>query len=312
MLSSARNPDKPVLRNGRRPGISRRTFLSICGLGGVGGTAAVAAYARWVEPFWPRLVRQEMDLPNLPPAFVGYRIVQVSDLHCDREVPYRYLERQLRRCVELKPDLIVVTGDFLTRGKPWLIQVAEWLFEHVSARDGVLAVLGNHDYHDYYHPRPGTERPWGQIAIDLTAALQRSGVRVLRNTRHEIKRGDARLTVVGVEDLRSGYYSPRRAFAGLDPDTPCIALTHNPDAIADLKDRPCDWVLCGHTHGGQVRIPFFGPLYIPNHSMDYDSGLFDVEGTRLYVNHGLGYLKQVRFNCRPEITEFTLTRQTSA
>lgn len=271
------------------------------GLGLVGGI-----YARYIEPFRPKLERIPMDLSNLGEPFAGYRIIQLSDVHVGREMPTRYLEEQFAKCAAMKPDLIVVTGDFLTNAYPGQIETACGLMKGLSARDGILACLGNHDYH---HNKTGPRRPFGTVAKELTAALQNVGVRVLRNEVHVIARGGARLQIVGLDDWWRGFYDSRKAFSRVDPNVPCIALQHNPDAIFDLVNRPCQWVLCGHTHGGQVRVPLVGALYLPVDHTEYDKGLFDVEGTRLYVSRGIGYIHQIRFDCPPEITEFTLTRR---
>lgn len=283
--------------------LSRRLFLAGCGAAGAGALGA-GAYAGFVAPFDVELRRVRMDFAGLPEALTGYRIVQISDLHVCDAMPVEFLAEQLGRCTRMEPDLIVVTGDFLTYGRPEQLDVAVDLMRQATARDGVLAVLGNHDYHLF---PPGGSPRWGEAALSLAARLERVGVRVLRNEMVTIRRGGDALQLVGTDEFRHGYYDARAAFAGVDPRLPCVALQHNPDAAYDLAGRACRWILCGHTHGGQVRLPLVGPLWLPVRNRRFDAGLFDVNGARLYVNRGLGFIRRVRFNCPPEITEFTLT-----
>jgi len=247
-----------------------------------------------------------MDVPRLSPQWEGFRIVQVSDLHVSAAVPFDYLAEQMAACRSLDPDLIVITGDLVTGGERKYLGDVTRLVGQLAARHGVLAVLGNHDYYNFYERRR-TGCRLRSIAAPLTAALHDAGAIVLRNSSWTLERGLARLQFVGLEDWLSGRFDAAAAFAQVDPQVPCIALSHNPDTIVPLREHPCDWVLSGHTHGGQVRLPLIGPLYVPVRHREYDAGLFRVGRTRLYVNRGLGYVARVRFNCPPEITVFELT-----
>lgn len=295
--------------SGQRRKLSRRAFLLRCGAGLLGTGLVGGAYARYVEPFWPELARVPLDLPNLPSAFEGFRIIQLSDIHVAPILPMDYLRKQFDRSAALGADLIVLTGDYLTCGYEVRLDLVGELVARLRAKHGVLAILGNHDYFFYRPDLPPTQKRAGEIAAQVVATLRTGGVRVLRNELHTLEIGGARLQIVGLDDLWGGGYSPRRAFQDVNPDRPCIALSHNPDTMDQLQHCPCDWVLSGHTHGGQVRLPLFGPLILPNKRREYSAGLYEVGGKRLYVNRGLGYIRQVRFACRPEITEFTLTRR---
>jgi uncharacterized protein len=287
--------------------ITRRAFLRrLCG-GGAGTVALAglgAGYAHYVEPFWPTVECLPLDLPRLHPALVGLRLVQLSDLHLSPHMRHDYLRAQLRRCQELSPDLIVLTGDFITDADPRFLGELQELLDILHAPLGCFAVLGNHDCSvhsvDCTHSDP-------ILAARIEQALTGSGVTVLRNRRQVVEHDDARLQLVGLDDLWSRWFDADKAFADVDPNLPCITLAHTPDSYYLLRDKPWHWLLCGHTHGGQVRIPFLGAPYLPVHSRKYDAGLFRVGDQRLYVNRGLGYLHQFRFNCRPEITVFTLT-----
>lgn len=287
--------------------LTRRAFLLRVAGGGLGGLAAAtlgAGYARYVEPFWPAVEAQAMDLPQLAPALAGLRIIQLSDLHVDRGMRLDYLREQFQHCLSLAPDLIVLTGDYITRADARYLDELKSLVSLLRAPLGVFAVLGNHDWAVY---SAGRARRMPALATGVQAALSAAGVMVLRNECVRVVRGGAALQLVGLDDLWSGCFDAGKAFADTDPTLPCVALTHNPDSIDQLRDQPCDWILCGHTHGGQVRVPLCGAPLLPVRHREYDQGLFHVGGQRLYVNRGLGYLRCVRFNCRPEITLFTLT-----
>ncbi len=289
--------------------LTRRAFFLRCGLGGLGTALAGGSYARYVEPFWPRVERLRMDFPGLHTDLCGLRVLQLSDLHVSRLISDDYLRQQLDRCSGMKPDVIVITGDFITGGEPPRLDAVIALLSRLRAAHGVYAVLGNHDYNVYERRKAGRFAGDAAVANRVAATLARCGVSVLRNQVATVRVGAGRLQLVGLEDLWGGAFDPLHAFAHVAPDVPCLALVHNPDAIDFLDDRPCRWVLCGHTHGGQVRLPLVGALVLPVKHREYDEGLFDVHGRRLYVNRGLGFMgMQLRFLCRPEITEFTLCR----
>lgn len=306
MLHVNPHADRKPPAGGRR--LSRRALLY--GLAGTGtlfaGGGGALGYARYVEPYWPVLERRRMVLPKLPPGLAGLQIAQLSDLHLSECIPPSFLQEHLARVVARQPALIFLTGDYVTAGNWKWIQQLPNVLRGLSAPCGVYAVLGNHDY-GVYHPFP-TPRGRG-IGDRVTAALEQIGIVVLRNTACVVEVAGARLQLVGVDDEWSGYCDPEAAFAGADPDLATIALTHNPDTVVErLAHCAYDWVLCGHTHGGQVRIPFYGAPVLPIRNRRYDAGEFDVHGKKLYVNRGLGCIRQVRFNCRPEMTLFTLAQ----
>jgi predicted MPP superfamily phosphohydrolase len=299
--------DQPPKLRKRR--LTRRALLASC-VGSLGTLAGGVGYAHSIEPFGVRHRRLALDLPGLHPDLLNLRILHLSDLHVAPTVPRDFLRGQIQRCAALDPDLVFLTGDFVTRGD--LTQLAEVgaLMRALRARHGVFAVLGNHDYGVSSSRR---HVPAGNGAAHsgerVAAELAESGVTVLRNGCRTVKVGAGQLQVAGVEDYWSGLYDPGQALANVDPTLPCIVLCHNPDAFVELRQYHCDWVLAGHTHGGQVRIPLLGAPFLPIAHREYDAGLFREGAHTLYVNRGLGYLFQVRFNCRPEFVEFTLTRR---
>ncbi len=298
-------PDKSNDSPLREPRFTRRRLL-IAGSGLFIGGSAGAAYARFFEPFWPAIERLTLDLPGLHDDLVGCSAVQLSDLHVGRDVPAEYLRRQMHAAMSLRPDLILLTGDYVTAGSLRFREDLAALLAILEAPLGVYAVLGNHDCGSY---SPQRRKVGPGLADRVHEVLAETGIVVLRNERAVVARGAGRFQLVGVDDLWSGLCDVERAFAGCDERLPTVTLAHNPDTIELLRERPTHWVLCGHTHGGQVRVPFFGPLILPVRDRRYDAGLIQVGDQRLYVNRGIGFLEPVRFNCRPEITLFTLARR---
>lgn len=294
------------------PALSRRRFLKRALIGGLGATAGAAAYARWWAPFQLEITQHEMPLPNLGADLCGKRLAHITDLHVSDIVPLSYLRDSLAACRARKPDILVFTGDYVTNASRRYLADLDRLFEGVAAPLGVYASLGNHDYHEGCNHRFGCDGGNGEVAELITELLTRRGVRVLRNGLAVVRVGAARLQFAGAEDLWSGYYDPDATFAGVDPSLPCIALSHNPDTIDELRDKPCHWILSGHTHGGQVSLPLIGPPILPVAHRELASGLHRVNGRNIYVSRGVGYVRPVRFMCPPEIAEFTLTRAAGA
>jgi uncharacterized protein len=306
--------------------MNRRRFLTI-GASAVGAVAATGVYAWQIEPFWVELVRRPMPLPDLPPALVGKTLLQVSDIHVGPHVSSDYLMRTLLFAQSLEPDFVAFTGDFVSfRSAHEVKELARVLRSIPRGRLGTVASLGNHDY----------GRNWQDIAVadDVSRVATDAGLVVLRNDVRTI----GGLQFAGLAD----YWSPEfgrehgeppegtllapsaspflragtdavSALRLLAPAQPTVVLSHNPDA-QDLPiwDGVRGWVLAGHTHGGQVRAPFLPPPILPVKNRRYTSGRFEVgSGRTLYINRGLGFLIQIRFAVRPELTLFTLERAPS-
>jgi len=260
-----------------------------------------------IKPHWVEVVEMKLPLPNLPDAFFDKRIVQISDLHCSRAVKKDYLLRCVERINQLDPDMVVLTGDYITyEGKNGYKQQVVDVVGRLQSRQGVYACLGNHDYGfmTRFHQKGRTE-----LREFLTEGMAERGITVLQNESQAITLENQRLWMVGLGDLWSKDFAPAAAFAKVTQNEPVITLAHNPDTLDLLQDYPTDAVLCGHTHGGQINIPLLGPPYLPIKNRQFCAGMFHVYGKSLYVNRGLGRLGRVRFNCRPEITVFTLVRQ---
>ncbi|MGH7162735.1 MAG: metallophosphoesterase [Planctomycetota bacterium] len=281
--------------------LTRRRFLRLLG-GGAAVAAGGASYALLWEPVWLRTARLDLPVPGLDAAFDGYTVAQLSDLHVGCGVPDSLLEEAAAAANAALPDLAVVTGDLVHRGgTPQQVERAAAVLSGLRARDGVVAVLGNHDCGVYAR----TMRARRGTADRLAGALSAAGIRLLRNEAEAIRRGRARLRVAGLGDLWSGEFDPDSARVR-DPSCPTLVLSHNPDTAPGLARRGAELVLSGHTHGGQVRLPFLGAPILPVIHREYAAGLYEVGATRLYVNSGIGWLRRVRFGVRPEVTVLRL------
>lgn len=281
--------------------MNRRDFLRNGALLGAASTVVLGGYTWGVEPHWEEFVEHELPIANLPADLDGARVVQLSDLHVGPQVDDAYLVDAFGRVAALQPDVVVVTGDFLTyhhaRGEAQYGQLRDVLAHFPRGRTATLGVLGNHDY----------GRGWAEadVATKVIAEAARAGIHVLRNEIATVKG----LAVVGVDDLWAHRADPTVALRERVNDA-ALVLCHNPDTLDALPWAGYSgWILSGHTHGGQCKPPFLPPPLLPVKNKRYSAGVIELgDGRRLYINRGLGHLLRVRFNVRPEITVFTLCR----
>jgi len=262
----------------------------------VAAGGATLSYTALVEPFWLELVERDLPIRNLPESLKGKTLVQVSDIHASGRVSENYLIESFTRVDELKPDIIVYTGDFITVDGETEGSMAR-VFPHLpKGRIGTVAILGNHDYGVNW-----AQEEWAQKIIGL---LDARGIPVLRNEVLDV----GGLQILGLDDSWADKIDLVKGLASLEPERASLVLSHNPDTV-DQGDWSGyqGWILSGHTHGGQCKPPFLPPPLLPVTNKLYTSGHFELSGGRdLYINRALGYLHQVRFNVRPEVTVFKL------
>ncbi len=276
--------------------LTRRQFLRVALARALAAPAVallVSSYPLVLEPVWLDITRLRLRMSGLPPALRGLRIVQFSDVHIGPFSHGWFLERAMQALQRTRPDLIVFTGDMITRDAP-LTPEALQPFKGLQAPLGVWGVLGNHDH--------WTDPDRVQHLIE-----QHTPIRVLRNAAVSLTYRGYTLWVVGVDDAWVGADDVDRAFQGVPTDTFRLVLMHEPDAADWLPLTPRTVQLSGHSHGGQVRLPFLGPLMLPYLGRKYDMGLYNVRGAWVYTNRGLGVIAPpIRLNCRPEITVIDL------
>lgn len=238
------------------------------------------------------VTKHRVRLDLLPETFSGLRIVQLTDIHHGLYFPADDLQEAIHVANELEPEIIALTGDYVTLSASYIEPVAEML-EGLKARRGVYAVLGNHDF------RVGAEL--------IVRALRRSGVEVLRNRHVTFRhRGDS-LYLAGIDDLN--YKADlTRAVRGIPAHAATILLSHNPRIIHRAARAGVGLVLSGHTHGGQVRLPLVGSIYGRSPAkLRFKEGWDRLGGTRIYVSRGIGtVILPLRYGCSAEIPAFTL------
>lgn len=245
------------------------------------------------------LRRMSIGIPGLPPAFDGYRIAHLSDLHFGPALTYRTVMSAILVTRDLQADLVVITGDFVTS------QLDKFLMpdalSRLSALDGVWGVLGNHDH---WTDADGVERILGE-----------SGVRVLRNTNTCILRRDAGIWLAGVDDMMAGQDDLDATLAGIPEGAVTLLMAHEPDYADTVTARGrVALQLSGHCHGGAPRIPWLGLQVFPwlvTHGRKYPYGLYHTGNMWVYASAGAGRGSLPRFHGMPEVAEITLTRADS-
>ena len=275
--------------------LTRREFLKWAGAAAVVGTAGAAGYGGVFEAWDYELTETVVGIKDLPERFEGFRIVQVSDVHHGRLVPIEEVRRVVELANSARADMVALTGDYTTSLRRYVEPCAEALAD-LRAPEGVWAVLGNHDHN--------TDGP-------LTRqALRRRGVEVLTNQNTVLRRGADVLQLAGADDWGWGKADFARAVQGLDKSKPTVMLSHEPMALDVPETRGVSLILSGHTHGGQVALPFVGSpaAYLWKH-LKYLRGMYADEGTQLYVSRGTGMIGvPVRIGARPEVAVLRLQR----
>lgn len=277
-------------------GITRRKFI----LGSGVAAAGLALYSGEIARHEIDMVNTTIRIADLPGPFHGFRIVQLSDIHLDEFTEPFFLEHVVHRVNDLAPDLVLITGDFVTRGSLTFIagrHAAHRCAEILSTlKAEKYTVLGNHDV-----------AVSASLVID---ALRSSGVPILVNQYLAIERSGDRIWLCGTDD--AGVSHPDLDLTiPKKPDGPVILMAHEPDYADTVVQHPrgqfVDLMLSGHSHGGQVRVPLYGPLILPPMGQKYVMGQFQFGKMQLYVNRGIGAVGlPFRFNCPPEITIHTL------
>jgi predicted MPP superfamily phosphohydrolase len=279
-----------VATNGQAPaGLAAAKWL--------GRTWARLSYGRKVEPTWIESNEFALSIKDLPQSLCGLRVAHLTDFHGGQHLPKHYLNEVVERTLSHEPDLIAMTGDYIHKGYRHVDEVAKALGK-LKAPMGVFAVLGNHDFS--VRNASGWRRHKG-LHKAVADALQSHGVRVLRNESAVVQRAGAMLQLAGIDDLWSGECDPDAALKGLCENSPRLVLAHNPLTVEKVEDQRVDLMLSGHTHGGQVHLPGFGPLFMGKKARRLPAGLCHHGRTPVYVNKGVGFGWRFRYGVRPEV-----------
>jgi predicted MPP superfamily phosphohydrolase len=280
--------------------ISRRKFLGLSAAALAGGTLATSLY----EPHETVVSQISLMLKRLPAAFDGIRIAQLSDLHFNSYMTVSHLDRVIELTNAQKPDIVMLTGDFVTAAprRRGVIARAEqaWpcadVLRRIKSPLGCFAVLGNHDY---------------ETNADVVAeALTGSHIQVLRNRAIPLERDGARLWLAGVDNVTVNRARPAYALRGIPKQECTVVAVHEPDIADEIRKLPVDFQMSGHSHGGQIRFPGVGALYLPRWAKKYSLGHYQIGELQLYTNRGIGVIGlPMRFLCPPEISVFTLKKQ---
>jgi len=274
--------------------INRRSFIKLTGATAFAALGVLTAYSLLGnEVNTPVIEHIQIPIPNLPDALDGFRIVQISDIHYYPFTTLELVERAVEMANGLNPDLIVLTGDFVWHEAEHVFDLVPSLAQ-LNAKHGVYAGLGNHDH-------------WTDVDV-VSRAIEQEGLPLLVNQGVPISIGKNTLYLASLDDGWSGKPDLAGAMADWSEDAITVLLMHEPDlAPRYAVDKRIHLQLSGHSHGGQVRLPFYGALILPYLSWKYPIGLYNVDGMWLYTNRGLGTTNvPVRVNCAPEITELTL------
>ncbi|TSC96303.1 MAG: phosphohydrolase [Parcubacteria group bacterium Athens1014_10] len=254
----------------------------------------IAAFSWYIFLFEPnnlQVEKLEIKMENLPFSFNGMKIVQLSDLHSKN---FGGKEKKVLKIIEqINPDFIFITGDFIDRATKDIESCQEfWRALSEKYENRVYGVMGNHEY-------------WNPNYHSIKQNLIDSGINILNNENVKLIKDDDFIYLIGVDDPHSSYDNLFLAMKGIsNKNILKILLAHSPEIIEDAKIKNINLILVGHTHGGQVKIPFVRPIWVPTKDHGkYASGLFKINDSYLYVNRGVGVgFLPIRFNCPPEIT----------
>lgn len=263
------------------------------------GGIAVAVWARFYHPFRVHLKHVIMPLPRRHAHLNGVTIAFVSDFHIGPHFRTDDLKPTIDALRKAEPDILVLGGDYVSESPRFIDPTIRALEDMVStSRLGTWAILGNHDV--------------ANTPERVTEALSTAGINVLVNESAEIITDNGPLWLVGIDDAILGRPDLPGSFRGVPADGAAIALWHEPDRAEHVVDYDPIFLLSGHTHGGQVRLPIVGPIAAPKLGERFVWGRFDIDGMPLYVTSGIGmYRPPVRLNCPPEAVVITLLGETA-
>lgn len=266
---------------------------------GACGALTAGAYPAYFEPRNP-----ELTVNHIPCGLYAHkpvRILHLSDFHASQFVSMDMIQHAIALGLAQKPELICVTGDFITFRGGFDEHRYVTLLRRLSNAAPAFAVLGNHDGGPWAVQHGG----FADHSV-VERILAESGISLLQNRAEDVRLNGGEFALVGVADLWSEEIDAQAAFQKTDRAKPTILLAHNPDTKDALKGYPWNVMLSGHTHGGQVIVPFKGACFAPVQDRRFIAGLKRWGDRQIFVNRGVGNLGGVRFDCRPEVSILTL------
>lgn len=273
--------------------LSLRKIATIIGVLSLIGIAT-AWWSRFVHPFRTQLTHVIMPLPRRHADLDGLSIAFVADTHIGPHFRTDDLGPTIDFLRRSQPDILILGGDYVSESPRFIDPSIDALEDMTStARLGTWAILGNHDV--------------ANTPERVVEALERANIEVLVNRSVEVQTGKGPLWLVGIDDAILGKPDLTEAFGNIPADAPTIALWHEPDLAEQVVPFDPIFMLSGHTHAGQVRLPGVSGIAAPKLGTRYQHGRFDIDGMPLYVSSGIGmYRPPVRFNCPPELVLITL------
>lgn len=305
----------------------------------ISAISIIGIWPRYIEPRLLRTSHLSLKIPNLSANHQGIKIVQISDLHINSFLSDSFLQSLTETVNALQPDIIVITGDLICYGNlDGEEKRLETFLKKLSARHGCFVVLGNHDYAEYVTVGPNgdyvvdnkvkapfskafkrifkpTVPPTKQVTPEaqrtpcnkkLNSLLDRTHFSLLHNETVQTIIKGCPLNITGLGEYTLARAIPSQAFQKYQQGHPGIVLLHNPDGLRLLDGFQGDVVLCGHTHGGQVNLPWVWKKLTILENMEYKQGLFRVDNRWVYVNRGIGGNLPYRWFASPEILSLTL------
>ncbi len=309
--------------------------------------SVIGIWPRFIEPKLLSTTRLNINLPDLPFSFDGFKILFFSDLHISNLTSQRFLKKVISRIRDESPNLILLGGDFLNYSRTDDLAILSSFLKNLSCSHGIYTCLGNHDYKEYvtinensqfvigtskktsilsgFKRLFGKEKSASQIETtiskpiehipELLSLLKACRITVLENEITTIFHEGGRLQIAGIGDIMAGRAMPQKAFTKWDPTIPGIVLSHNPDSWPILSAYPGNLYLFGHTHGGQVNLPWMWRKLTPIINTKLKRGLFYEYGSRpgseekiLYISRGIGSTFPFRWFSIPEIVSITLNK----
>ena len=293
---------------------SRRRFLTLAATGIAAIPFSTMLYGITRGKYAYTVNKVSLKFPDLPPAFSGFKIVQISDIHAGSLDSQQAVARGVKMINEQQPDIVVFTGDLVNSDKDEVDDYID-VFKEISAKYGKFSVLGNHDYYGAPNKGNGEKAYWA----DFTKKYEAMGFRLLNNENEFIEKEGDRICLMGVENWGRGRWFPKygdvdKALEGTREEEFCVLLSHDPthwDEKVLPHHKHIHLTLSGHTHGFQFGINMPGFKWSPaQYRYEKWMGLYEEAKQYLYINRGFGFLAfPGRIGMWPEITVIELERK---